>query len=310
MESFTSHPAEQGQPASRPVEQPPVSHNGTDQAWDDETRCLLVRAVEKALGRNLPGYDPAVLDAALARRMGQRGQGAEAYVKALATDPTEIGQLWLVLNNSYSMFFRNPLTFALLEQFALPALTQAREKDGQETRIWSAGCAAGQEAYSLAILLEELVASRSHGARFRIFATDHCAANLTQAQRGIYDQTAMQNVRLRHLNAFFTRQGEHYAVVPAIRARVDFSLHDLLDPHAPCPQASIFGEFDLVVCGNVLLYYQPRVRSLILARLHAALAPHGFLVIDEAERDLATSFEGFRPVTPPSALFQKIPRKG
>lgn len=307
MESFEPHPTTQSPSGPRAVKRASVSQTTASPPWNDETRSLLVSAAERALGRDLSGHDPAFLDATLARRVGQSGLDVLAYATALGDDPAEAGRLWQLLNNSYSVFFRNPLTFALLEQFALPALAQARERDGQEMRIWSAGCAAGQEAYSLAMLLEDLAATRVHGPRFRIFATDHCTANLAQARRGVYDQAAMQNVRLRHLHAFFTRLGDHYEVIPTVRARVDFSAHNLLDPHAPRPQASIFGEFDFIICGNVLLYYRPRVRSLILARLHAALAPHGFLVIDEAERDLATPSDGFRPVTPPSALFQKIP---
>ncbi len=294
-----AHAAGQATPISPALKRPILD--------DDESR--LIRAAEKALDRDLSGYDPAFLRATLTRRMSQSGLDARALATALTADPDQARQLWGALNISYSTFFRDSLTAALLEQFALPALMRDKERDGQELRIWSAACAAGQEAYSVAMLLDDLLAAHGSGIRFRIFATDHHAPNLSQARRGVYDQTSIRNVPLKYLR-YFIRRDDQYEVIPAMRARVDFSAHDLLDPHAACPQASIFGEFDLIFCSNALLYYRPHVRRLILARLHAALAPHGFLVTDEAERELPTPSDGFRPLTAPGALFQKTPRQG
>ena len=309
MDPFSRHPAGHGRAEARAAGQAPPISSALERPILDDDESRLVRAAEKALGRDLSCYDPAFLRATLTRRMSQSGLDARALATALAADPEQARQLWRALNISYSTFFRDSLTAALLEQFALPALMRDKERDGQELRIWSAACAAGQEAYSVAMLLDDLIAAHGSGIRFRIFATDHHAPNLTQARRGIYDQAAVRNVPLKYLH-YFTRQDEQYEVIPAMRAQVDFSAHDLLDPHAACPQASIFGEFDLIFCCNALLYYRPRVRSLILARLHAALAPHGFLVTDEAERELPTPSDGFRPVTTPGALFQKTPRQG
>lgn len=308
MESFLRRPADHAE--ARAAGQAEADRLAARPILDEDDESRLVRAAEKALGRDLSCYDPAFLRSALTRRMSQSGLDTQTMDAALAADPAEVQHLWQALNISYSAFFRNALTTALLEQFALPALMRDKERDGQELRIWSAACAAGQEAYSVAMLLDELITNHDSDVRFRIFATDHHAPNLALAQRGIYDQTSVRNVPLKYLHAYFIRQDRQYEVIPAVRARVDFSGHDLLDPHAACPQASIFGEFDLIFCSNALLYYRPRVRSLILSRLHAALAPHGFLVTDEAERDLPTPSDGFRSITPPSALFQKSLRKG
>ena len=310
MESPATRPAGHDIDGSQATEQRPGTQNQMNPPWNGETRARLIRTAEQALGRDLSGRDPSQVDEALTRRAHESGLNAQDYAARLETDPAEAILFWQILNNSHSVFFRNPLTFALLEQFALPALLQKKDRDGQETRVWSAGCAAGQEAYSLAILLWELSATRNHAPRVRIFATDHCAQNLTRARRGFFDRNDVQNVRLCHLRAHFSRKEKHYVIGPAVRPLVDFSEHDLLDARTPRPQASIFGEFDLIACCNVLLHYRPDIRRLILGRLHAALAPHGFLVVDEAERDWVTPSEGFDQVTAPGALFRKIPRQG
>lgn len=233
------------------------------------------------------------------------------YLSCLTESPAEARELLDSLSISYSEFFRNPLTFAILETLILPILNQACAQSGRsEIRVWSAGCAAGQEAYSIAILLDEMLAERNSSISFRIFATDISVAGLESGQKGRYHIDALQNVRLKHLRGCFLQQGGYYQIIPRLRERIAFTVHDLLDEHSSCPPASIFGDFDLILCSNLLFYYQEETRRSILKKLQSCLSPHGYLVTGEVERTFVEQMNGFRAVAPPTAVFRNTHSKG
>ncbi len=244
---------------------------------------------------------------AITQRMAATGMNtAAAYRQRLAEDGVEAEVLLASLKITYSEFFRNPLTFALLEQLILPSRLEANGTTGQaELRVWSAGCAAGQEAWSIAILLEDLAQACGRPIPSRIIATDISEAALAFARQGVYDTAAVQNVRLKHLQKYFIIKGDAYAIIPALKNRVDFSTYDLLDVHSASPATGIYGDFDLVFCSNLLFYYRMDIRQQILDKVCRALAPGGFLVTGEAERDLVAKHDGLRAVAPPAPIFQK-----
>lgn len=273
----------------------------------DEPLDAQVGAISRACGRDISRYDAAFLAKSLEKRLAAAGcDSTQAYLDRLAADPDEAEAFYRSLNITHSEFFRNPLTFAFLEKLVLPRLIEEQRRAGRpEVRVWSAACAAGQEAYSVAILLDELAARRGAWPSVRIFASDIAADELAVARAGVYNVAALQNVRLRHLHACFTGQGDTWALLPRIRERVDFSVYDLLDPRLTCPPASIYGDFDLILCCNVLMYYGPQARRFILDKLRGCLAPAGYLATGEAERTIVEQAGGFDPVAPPVAVFQK-----
>ncbi len=157
-------------------------------------------------------------------------------------------------------------------------------------------------------MLDELLTVRASPISFRLIATDHAEAELAAARRGVYDEAAVRHVRLRHLRDYFRREGEAYVIAPRLRARVDFSAYDLLDEQLASPPAGIFGDFDLTLCCNLLFYYRPDRRRLILDRLQRSLSPHGYLVTGETERALVERSGGFHAVASPVAVFQPLAR--
>lgn len=240
------------------------------------------------------------------RRQVTAGETLADYLDQLVENPAEAEEFVGSLRISYSKFFRNPLTFALLEQLILPSFVREAEKNGPgEIRVWSAGCAAGQEAYSIAILLDQMTGVSDKPLPHRIFGTDLSEASLSLARNGVYSAEAVENVRWRQLREYFVGQGSFMAIASKLRAQVDFSLYDLLDKDASVPPASIYGGFNLVFCCNVLLYYRLEKQRFILDRLWRSLAPGGFLVTDETERQIVESAGGFDNVAMPTALFQK-----
>jgi chemotaxis protein methyltransferase CheR len=262
--------------------------------------------------RDISLYDEAFLAKSADKRMAATGiRTLAAYGEALSDDHTEAEALFFSLRIAYSEFFRNPLTFAVLEQLVLPALIAANNKAGRtEIRVWSAACSAGQEAYSMAILLEEAASAPARPVPFRIFATDISEVELSAAREGVYDFAAVQNVPLKHIQERFTRQGDRYRVFPRLKEFIDFSIFDLLDESSSCPPSSIYGDFDLVLCSNLLFYYRADVRRLILDKVCRALSPEGYLVTGEAEREIVSGHKGFRAVAPPAAVFRKIKARG
>ena len=264
-------------------------------------------------GRDVSGYDEAFLAKAVEkRRRHGTYKTAGAYLERLADDAVEAEALCRSLRVVYSEFFRDPLAFALLEQIILPALVAAKKTSVQgEIRVWSAACAAGQEPWSVAILLDELLGAQPPDtlAPYRIFATDLSETDLAVARAGVYSATALGNVRRRHLDSLFSPQGGGLlAIVPRIRAQVEFSLYDLLDESTSSPSTSIYGDFDLVLCCNVLLYYRPEAQRFILDKLRRCLAPGGYLVTGESERQMVETAGGFRAVAPPASVFQMTRR--
>jgi chemotaxis methyl-accepting protein methylase len=268
----------------------------------------IVATLHEAHGLDIARYDPDFLVGVLEKRLAETaGADAAAYARRLQGDAAEAQALLQALQIGYSEFFRSPLVFGVLEQLVLPGLVGVRERTRRsELRIWSAGCAAGQEAWSVAMLLDDLGTATGRDIPYRIFGTDHAADALAAAREGVYPNTEVQNVRLRHLRTCLVDQGETYTIVPRLRQKVSFCLHDLLDENASSPPAAIFGDFDLILCCNLLFYYRAGLRQVILRRLRHSLAPQGYLVTGEAERSLLESDAGFRAVAPPAAVFRKI----
>lgn len=268
---------------------------------------LIIQVLRKVHGREVGCYDETFLAKNVAKRMEVTGSPTMAeYSRWVAKNPPEAERLSEGLTISFSEFFRNPLSFAVLEEVVLPRLVAAKRAASGVIRVWSAGCAAGQEAYSVAMLLEDLATARKTGPAFRILATDLSEPALAAAREGVYEATEVGQVRLRHLRDYFEEAGPAYRIGARLRARVEVSAYDLLDEASSSPPASIYGDFDLILCSNVLLYYRPEVREGLLDKLERALGPGGYLVTGEAERNLAEQCAGWQAVAPPAAVFQKV----
>lgn len=268
----------------------------------------IIHVMGRVHGLNILQYDESFLSKSLERRLAATGiRTLPAYSEFLSENRTEAEAFYNSLNIAYSEFFRNPLAFSFLEQVILPRIMANKEKSGRaEIRIWSAGCAAGQEAYSIAMLLDEMSTERKNSATFRIFATDCCETELATARKGVYDISAVRNVRMKHIQKYFTVKGESCKINPALKDRIDFSCYDLLDERSSCPPVSIFGDFDLIFCSNLLFYYRPDFRQIILNKICHSLFLHGFFITGEAEMDMAMKHGCFRSVMHPAPIFQKV----
>lgn len=219
----------------------------------------------------------------LGRRLqaGFDDQLLEAVVDAVTTRETS--------------FFRDPHVFQSLLADVFPRLVAELTPPGRAIRIWSAGTANGQEAYSLAMLANEYLASNRRsdmpGLSFSICATDISRAALRVAEAGVYDAREMaRGVDATRATRFFQREGKKFRAVPALRSLIEFRQVNL------CNSLTAMGAFDLICCRNVLIYFDIPTRQRICRQFQNQLRENGWLLLGAAENlyGLQTEFESVR----------------
>ncbi len=254
--------------------------------------------VRACTGRDLAAYRSATIGRRVALHMARlRCLEPEAYVDRLARDPDEVLRLLALVSIKVSRFFRVRRAFDVLERRVIPVLAAA--SGGAPLRAWVAGCAEGEEAYSLAWLFEDAAPPVPPGST--VLATDVDPAALAAAARAEYAATAFVELDAARRPRLEPR-GARLAPPRAVCARVAFRRHDLLDGSAPEEGGAAF---DLVLCRNVLIYVaRPHVAP-AQRRLAAAVRPGGVLVLGESEA-LAPGLEPlFAPVDRLARVFAR-----
>ena len=224
------------------------------------------------------------------RRVERRQQMAHAinlddYVKQLRMDPVELNQLYKDLLIGVTQFFRDPAAFEIIAKDVLPQLF-ASVKPHEELRFWVAGCATGDEAYSLAILIDEQLSRIKTPIDVKIFATDAHQASLDFASAGIYEHSSLEDVTPERVQRYFTRVGDTYQIAPSLRKMIVFAPHNVIKD-AP------FTKISLITCRNMLIYFQPIAQKKVLSMFHFSLKAGGalFLGPSEGPAELADEFE-------------------
>ncbi|WP_083270185.1 chemotaxis protein CheB [Lacunisphaera limnophila] len=221
-----------------------------------------------------------------------------AYARQLVEQPAELDELYKDLLIGVTEFFRDPEAFESLGRDVLPALLA--EPGREEFRVWVAGCASGEEAYSIAILVDEQVRASGYRGRVSIFATDMHRESLARASAGIYDRVRLENLGPDRISRYFKEEPSGYwRIVPELRQRIIFSAHNVIsDPP--------FTKLDLITCRNMLIYFQPATQERVLALFHFALRRGGALFLGSSEglggveggfTAIATRFKLYRKTT-------------
>jgi chemotaxis protein methyltransferase CheR len=228
-------------------------------------------------------------DAMLARRVKHRFPYTKCndfadYYCYLQDRPQELDHLIDALTINVSRFFRDTLTFEYLAERIIPFIIYDKiKKSDRYVRVWSAGCAMGEEPFSIAILAKEFLEKERMEMDVSIFATDVDRNILEKARKACYPFEAVANVKFRLIKKYFIPMGTGFQLERSIRGRVMFSSYDLLDRRSYAPPESVFGGFDLVLCRNVLIYFSTQWQHLILDKLYRSLLKGGFLVLGESE---------------------------
>ena len=242
---------------------------------DADLRAFLDRVRERT-GLDFSAYKRPTIVRRLQRRMAAVGATAlQDYRRYIERHPEELQRLVTSFLIKVTEFFRDPELFIHLRDHVLPALVgEARERG--ELRIWSAGCATGEEAYTLAMLFSDLLADGSEELPVRIFATDVAADAVEFARRGIYSAAAVAGLPADLIERHFIPQDGAFEVRKQVRSLVVFGEHDLGN-RAPFPR------IDLVLCRNVLIYFTPELQRRALQLFAYSLRQGGFLALGKAE---------------------------
>lgn len=252
-------------------------------------------------------FDESFVSKSIQKRvLASNCHSLESYMDILNTSETEENKLLKSMQVSYSEFFRNSLTFAVLEKITLPELIQWSIKNNRsQLRIWSVACASGQEAYSLAMLLEEHLENETQKIQYQIFATDQSESAIEQSKLGLFANAEVQNLSQWRLNRWFIQENEDYRIKDVLRNNIHFSVFDMLSSNVPFPPESIYGAFNLIFCANILFYYKPEFQDVIVKNATKALVNNGFIVTGEVERPILKR-NAFKEVYPFAAIFKRL----
>src|SRR6266496_6332969 len=258
----------------------------TEEKADEVLRQILVHISHQASLDFQPYKTSTIL-----RRIGRRmvvthNRNMQDYLEYLKAHPEEVGELVKAFLINVTQFFRDPDAFVALRNDILPQIiAQARERD-RVLRIWTAGCATGEEPYSLAMILTDLLEAELPEWSVKIFATDMSETVINFARRGLYAENVLSGVPTTYRDRYFERADHGYRITKELRQMVIFGQQDLT-------RSAPFPRIDLLLCRNVLIYFTPELQDYVLTQFAFSLTPGGYLFLGKAEtvRPTQTYFE-------------------
>lgn len=241
---------------------------------------LLLEKMYRDAGYDFRGYKRGTVTRRLARRLYATGTKTYLdYIEFLDVHPEEYHKLADDLTIKVSGFFRSPYTLQQAAGLVLPELIAYKRKQGeQELRFWNTACGRGEEPYSVAMLLAEVLRNRWQDFKVSIYATDISRQALQEAQEGVYSLKDVESLTPSVLESYFTCCAKGYAVNSDIRQILEFSYFDLTSTiRRP------FINLDCIFCCNVLIYLQSQLQERVLNMLYDSLASPGYLILGEVE---------------------------
>jgi two-component system, chemotaxis family, CheB/CheR fusion protein len=265
-------------------------------AEDPDFEALLVY-LKEARGFDFTGYKRASLTRRVGRRMAQvEVQSYGDYLDYLQVHPEEFTALFNTILINVTGFFRDPEAWAYLREQVVPQLLAAKNADAP-IRVWSAGCASGEEAYTIAMTLAEQIGVEQFPQRVKIYATDVDEEALSEARQATYTDRQLAGVPEELVQRYFESANGRHVFRKDLRRSVIFGRNDLM-------QDAPISRVDLLTCRNTLMYFNAEAQSRILSRLQFALAEGGVLFLGKAEM-LLSHGETFVPVDLKRRIFAK-----
>jgi two-component system CheB/CheR fusion protein len=257
----------------------------------------LLGYLKRTRGFDFGGYKQSSLQRRIAKRMEAVNVPSYAeYVDYLEVHPDEFVHLFDTILINVTAFFRDPAAWQYVAAEVVPRILAAK-KNGETIRVWSAGCASGEEAYTAAILFAEALGADTFRDRVKIYGTDVDGDALNQARQGVYTARDVEDVPKDLRERYFEKVGDRFGFRKDLRRSVIFGRHDLM-------QDGPISRLDLLVCRNALMYFNAETQLRILDRFHFALAEGGFLFLGKAEMLLAHN-TAFTPMDLKSRVFVK-----
>ena len=209
------------------------------------------------------------------------------YMLKYSANGAELERLFDAITTNETYFFREPMQYDVIIDSLVPKIIQARGGD-KTLRVWSAACSSGEEAFTLALLMRE----KRPDVRLEIIGSDISRKVLSSAERGVYSSYSVRNVPKPYMMKYFTVNGQDYTLDKNITKSVKFREHNLLTGR----RGADLSGFDLVLCRNVLIYFETKTKQQVVSNLYDSLRHGGYLVIGSSE-SLHNVTRAFRPVT-------------
>ena len=262
----------------------------------------LLEHLRHARGFDFTAYKRTTLTRRIVKRMETAGiSGVDRYREFLDTHPDEFNALFNTILINVTSFFRDGDVWDALRDDVLPRLLAACAP-GEPIRIWSAGCASGQEPYSVVMMLAEALGIEAVRERVKVYATDVDEEALAEARRAVFTARQLADVPAALAAKYFDGDGDRYTFHRDLRRCVIFGRHDLI-------QDAPISRVDLLLCRNTLMYFNADAQARIMARFHFSVKPAGVLLLGRAE--MLFSYIGmFRPVDLKRRIFTTVPRAG
>jgi two-component system, chemotaxis family, CheB/CheR fusion protein len=258
----------------------------------------LIDYLARTRSFDFSGYKPATVKRRVTKRMHEVGvEGFTEYVDYLEVHPDEFEALFNTILINVTAFFRDREAWDHLEAEALPRILAARG-EGEPIRVWSAGCAAGQEAYSVAMVFAEALGPEEFSSRVKIYATDVDEEALTQARHGSYDANEVADVPEALRDRYFSTEDDRCVFRKDLRGSVIFGRNDLV-------QDAPISRIDLLLCRNTLMYFHAETQERIVGRFHFAMKSSGLLFLGKSEM-LIRHPDLFDPLDRERRLFVKV----
>jgi two-component system CheB/CheR fusion protein len=268
-----------------------------DAGRSDEALSKIHTLLRTRTGHDFSEYKDRTFQRRVQRRM-QVGQTTkiEDYAARLREDPDEVRALFRDLLIGVTDFFRDAEAFRALETRVVPKLFEGKGAE-DEVRVWVAGCATGEEAYSIAILLREQMDIVEAPPKVQVFATDIDETAMTVARTARYPATLVNEVSPERLKRFFVQEGASYRVAKDLREMCIFSNHSVIrDPP--------FSRLDMISCRNLLIYLKPGLQGQVFPLFHYALRPGGYLFLGLSE-NIARYTDLFLPLDKANRVFRR-----
>jgi two-component system, chemotaxis family, CheB/CheR fusion protein len=257
----------------------------------------LLDHVKRSRGFDFTGYKRPSLMRRFAKRMQTVGiANYSDYLDYLEVHPEEFEQLFNTLLINVTSFFRDRSAWEYLSSAILPRII-ARKEPGEMIRVWSAGCASGEEVYTIAMVIAQFIGIERFHKQVKIYATDVDEEALVQARQATYSSREMAGLTTGEIEQFFERSEDQYTFRKDLRRLIIFGRHDLI-------QDAPISKIDLLVCRNTIMYFNAETQSRILTRFHFALRDGGFLFLGKAEM-LLTHANTFHPVDLKCRIFTR-----
>ncbi|MEB3357124.1 MAG: CheR family methyltransferase [Synechococcales bacterium] len=274
--------------------------NQDKQTGEEQIFESLLEYLRRSRGFDFTGYKRSSLQRRMRRRMQFRQIDTFGdYLDYLEVHPDEFEPLFNTILINVTSFFRDSDAWDYFQSQTLPSLLE-RKGETDPIRIWVAGCASGEEAYTVAIVFCEALGVEAFRRRVKIYATDVDEEALVQARQATYEAKSLANVPETWCDRYFDKSSNHHTFRSDLRRSIIFGRHDLV-------QDAPISKLDLLTCRNTLMYFNSETQSRILARLHFALDDTGVLFLGKAEM-LLTHSNLFSPLSLQHRIFMKVPR--